>query len=328
MFAEDICFAYEEDGCYTMLAERLLSSRNGDFTMPCAIIQIRRPYMDTQPKIHPEKWRETCDPFALRYSVFNLEEVLGYPHAGNDVFYVRGSVNGAETRAYIKAARHKDAAIVNEVDILSKLDEPIFPKIIDYDRETGLFSVTREMRGQRLSVIVGDNDNMESASYMEEYGETLAYIHKLNVDARPQADRRFHHRPSEDALNALGLSHLNDFFAKEPQNAQTVFCHGDFHYANVLWDAHHISAVLDFELAGYGNRDFDIAWALFLRPSQRFLKTEEEIDLFIQGYQRQGECCREAIRYYMAQCYVHFLGFCKEADYTDYARAWLERNCT
>lgn len=283
--------------------------------------------MNTQPVIHPEKWRETCDPFALKYSAFELKEVLGYPHAGNDVFYVRGSVNGAETRAYIKVARHKDAAVANEVSILDKLDAPIFPKIIDYDRETGLFSVTQEMPGQRLSVIVGDNEHTESAMYMEEYGEALGRIHSLTIDARPQADRRFHHRPSEEMLETLGLSYLNDFFAKEPKRIKTVFCHGDFHYANVLWENHHISAILDFELAGYGNRDFDIAWALFLRPSQRFLKTEEEFDLFIKGYQKYGECCIETVKYYMAQCYVHFLTFCKEKDYSDYARTWLKRNC-
>ncbi|MGN1020319.1 MAG: hypothetical protein ACI4O7_08075 [Aristaeellaceae bacterium] len=37
---------------------------------------------------HPEKWRETADPFQLPYRRFRVTEVLGYPHAGNDVFHV------------------------------------------------------------------------------------------------------------------------------------------------------------------------------------------------------------------------------------------------
>lgn len=35
----------------------------------------------------PGKWKETIDPFSLN---FNLKEVLGYPHAGNNVFHVSG----------------------------------------------------------------------------------------------------------------------------------------------------------------------------------------------------------------------------------------------
>lgn len=34
--------------------------------------------------------------------------------AGNDVLYARDSINGTETRVYIKAARHKAAAAANE----------------------------------------------------------------------------------------------------------------------------------------------------------------------------------------------------------------------
>ncbi len=40
----------------------------------------------------PDKWREMVDPFTLKYNQFKLMEVLGYPHAGNDVFYAKGSI--------------------------------------------------------------------------------------------------------------------------------------------------------------------------------------------------------------------------------------------
>ena len=39
---------------------------------------------------HPDKWRETAEPFAIRFQNFKLERILGYPHAGNDVFHVEG----------------------------------------------------------------------------------------------------------------------------------------------------------------------------------------------------------------------------------------------
>ncbi len=284
--------------------------------------------MGMQHTAHPQRWRETCDPFALDYNNFQLHEVLGYPHAGNDVFHVRGMAGGRETTAYVKVARQKGAAIDNEVNILTQLNSPVYPKVIDYDHAHGLFSVTADMPGLRLSTIVGENEGMASLSYMEEYGEALGRLHKLNLSAKPQADRKFYHCPTEELLKKQGLSFLAGFFERKPMHGETVFCHGDFHYANLLWKNHHISAIIDFELAGYGNRDFDIAWALFLRPGQKFLKTNEELELFLKGYQKHGDCNAEAVKYYMAQCYVHFLCLCgDETGYCEYVREWLARHC-
>lgn len=56
---------------------------------------------------HPKKWRDTCDPFVLPYNHFQPTEILGYPHAGNDVFHVRGLYHGKEVTAYVKAARQR-----------------------------------------------------------------------------------------------------------------------------------------------------------------------------------------------------------------------------
>lgn len=75
--------------------------------------------MEKQQMAHPKRWRETCDPFTLKYDCFFLNEIIGYPHAGNDVFHVRGIAHGSETNAYIKVARQKGAAIDNEVTILN-----------------------------------------------------------------------------------------------------------------------------------------------------------------------------------------------------------------
>ena len=108
---------------------------------------------------YPEKWRETCDPFALAYHEFRPTEVLGYPHAGNDVFRMRGEWEGREVTAYVKVARQESANLANEVNILSQLDAPIFPRVLDCGREGFRFSVTEERPGERLSMIVGDNED-------------------------------------------------------------------------------------------------------------------------------------------------------------------------
>lgn len=277
---------------------------------------------------HPDKWRNTIDPFTLNYHNFRLTEVIGYPHAGNDVFHVKGIYNSEEITAYIKVARQKGAAIENEVAIMRQFDLPIIPHILDADFSEHPFSITSDMPGLRLSNIVGYNDDLASLEYMEEYGETLGKIHNSKVSANPVADRRFFHIPAGEMLDKLDLHFLKAYFANKPTEIATVFCHGDFHYANLLWSDHHISGILDFELSGYGNRDFDIAWSLIRRPGQRFLKTDQEQNLFLSGYAKHGEYNISNIHYYMAQIYVYFMNSCSDdEEYCKYIREWLLENC-
>ena len=274
---------------------------------------------------HPDKWRNTIDPFTLPYKTFTPLEILGYPHAGNDVFYVRGIHNGAQINAYIKAARQRGADVGNEISILSQLRSPVTPPVVDYCLEGTPFIVTQELPGERLSTIVGENSDFASLSYLEEYGAALANIHQMDVQAERVKDRKFFHAPPDALLEALKLDDLKGLFPSTESDAHTCFCHGDFHYANILWAGHHISGVLDFELAGYGNKEFDIAWAVFRRPGQKFLRTEAELQTFLKGYRQFGSCDTDTVKTYMAQCYVYFLQFCgDDAEYCAYIREWLK----
>ena len=135
---------------------------------------------------HPEKWRETCDVFALPYHSFRPTEILGYPHAGNDVFHVRGLCQGRRVTAYVKAPRRNGGAgIRNEALVLSRLALPPAPEVLDAGTGDMSFLVTAEKPGRRLSVIVGDNAGGAALSYMEEYGEALARLHTLRPEVPP-----------------------------------------------------------------------------------------------------------------------------------------------
>jgi len=278
---------------------------------------------------HPQKWRETADPWALPYRNFALTEVLGYPHAGNDVFQARGLWRGREVEIYIKIARQEGANLLNEVETIAALNWPLAPEVLDWGSAPVPFAVTRAMPGERLSAIVGDNRTCASMAYLEEYGRTLAQLHAVPLDRPPVRDRRFFHLPGEEYFERLDLTFVHRHLAgQKPAPAARCFCHGDFHYANVLWADGHLSAILDFELSGTGEREFDLAWALALRPGQRFLNTSAEIERFLQGYSACGSYDPAALRDRLALIYSRFYGFSgNEPEYLADVRRALHELC-
>ena len=111
----------------------------------------------------------------------------------------------------------------------------------------------------------------------------------LQINCKPVKDRKFFHVPDKAYFERNRLVFLYDYLNfNRPMSVNQCFVHGDCHYANILWKGGHISAILDYELAGIGNIEFDIAWACLLRPGQKFLNSKEEIDLFLRGYSNKG----------------------------------------
>lgn len=273
----------------------------------------------------PTKWRDTVDPFSLKFDNFQLVEVLGYPHAGNDVFYAKGLFNNKEVFVFIKANRQLGADVENEINVLSQIDFDNTPLIIDFDKQKTC-RVSLALEGERLSKILGDNNNMESLDYLNVYGYTLAKLHQLNGDFKPVKDRKFFHIPTKEFFveNGLCLRVREFLLSRVPTNKNLCFCHGDFHYANILWKNKQISGILDFELSGIGIKEFDIAWAIINRPGQKFMKTQQEIDTFLDGYKSLNSLKVESLYYYMIQIYCWFypLG---DQEYRTFVKIEIQR---
>ncbi len=247
---------------------------------------------------YTEKFRETIDPYSLSFPHFKLKSILGYPPAGNDVFYVNGDFMGKNINAFLKVERQNGADIENELSTLAALKFDKKPQVLEFSFDEPKYILTLEAEGERLSQIVGNNENMQSLEYMEEYGETLAYIHSLKIDAQEVKHRKFFDIPENTGLDDMESFLQENAAIIKSAYQNKCFCHGDAHYANILWKNHHISCVLDYELSGIGIREFDMAWAVFLRPSQKFLKTEQEIDAFLLGYNKLHYYSELAFMYY------------------------------
>ncbi|MBQ8654179.1 MAG: aminoglycoside phosphotransferase family protein [Clostridia bacterium] len=276
--------------------------------------------------MHPEKWRETADPFHLPMRQFRLLEVLGYPHAGNDVFHVRGEMQGAAAEAYIKAARHSEANLRHEAKMLRLLRMPDIPQVLECDEDRFSWCVTAALPGRRLSVILCGGEE-ESLPYMEKWGARMARLHGMRGDFPAAPHRRFMDAPPEEYCRRHGLEDIRRWLLENPiSDGEKCLCHGDGHYANVLWENGEISALVDWELAGLGDREFDLAWAMIRRPGQRFMNTEAEYRLFLSGYEKAGGAFDSVrLRWYMVCAWAWFCGIgAEDADYAAWVRRALE----
>ncbi|MGN1020318.1 MAG: phosphotransferase family protein [Aristaeellaceae bacterium] len=226
--------------------------------------------------------------------------------------------------AYVKASRRAEVDFRREVALLQTLLLPHLPRLLDWDEEGFRWMVTEALPGERLSVIVGEKGAAAFLPCMAEYGEMQARWHTLPGEFPAMPRRRFMEAPGEEHTRRFGCEEARDWLLAHPPGEGTqCLCHGDFHYANVLWQEGRLSAVLDLELAGLGDREFDLAWAIFRRPGQRFMATEE-LRRYLEGYARRGDFDGERLKYFLISDYAWFLGVgAEDRAYTDWVRAQL-----
>lgn len=288
--------------------------------------------------IYSEKWRKPIiDPMEAQFPCgMTVVEILGYPHASNDVFGCYIEFQGEKHKAVLKIERYIDANLANEWTIINGLKGTGLktPEVIThgYLEDRG-YIVTKYDDGQRLSQLIKNcrNDEIvnESLKYMWKFGNNLGIIHGLELIGENVKNRRFHNPMDKEKSIELGLDKIFQWLDKHKNiKPNLCFIHGDHHYANILWKDNEISKILDWELSGIGWKEFDLAWALILRPSQTFMKTKEERDTFLEGYSAHCSLDEEQLVYCMVMIYQYFYAIGKnlnDNEYMEYIISEFER---
>lgn len=272
-----------------------------------------------------EKWRESLiDINALKLENVVIDKIISYPPAGNDVFECLGKYNGKDINFIIKSERGSFADFDNEIRVLKVVDKYLsVPKVIESGKYNGhTYIVLSKIEGEKLSDIFRKNKNIDKNKYLYIYGQTLAKIHKLDIDWKKAKMRRINDCPKRDIYNSLGNweeSIINYLEENKPKDINyDTFIHGDFHYGNILWDNYEITGILDFEYSGLGFKEQDIAWSLILRPGQEFMDNVSDREMFLKGYKTISDYNEENLKWCLINGTMHFYLMNKEKEKKEY----------
>lgn len=238
-----------------------------------------------------EKWRESLiDINSLKLKNIEIDKIISYPPAGNDVFECIGKYNDKDINFIIKSERGTFADFSNEINVLNTINKYLkVPKVLDsgkYNDHT--YIVLSKIEGEKLSYLFRENKGIDKNKYLYVYGQSLAKIHKLDIKWKKAKMRPINDYPKIENykdLDTWDISVIKYLEKNKPKNIEyNTFIHGDFHYGNILWENYEITGMLDFEYAGLGFKEQDIAWALILRPGQEFMDNDSDREMFLKGY--------------------------------------------
>ncbi len=263
------------------------------------------------------KFRELkVNVFDIPFENFHVKEILNYMPAGNDVLEVLTEDN---KNYFVKIERSKVAdfeAEYKNINALKELGYSHVPNVIEFINSADYKClVLDKISGDRLSNII-TSDTKEN--YLLDLGKELANIHLVNPNSFNIAKQRvINDIPTEDTYsfdNSVKkyVDYLKDNNYKKEMN---TFIHGDFHYANVLWEDKTINGVLDWEYSGKGHKEQDIAWALVVRPGQKFLNSIDDFKVFLKGYKEKQNYDSLKLKWCLVNAYLHFYLINNDKDY-------------
>jgi aminoglycoside phosphotransferase (APT) family kinase protein len=244
----------------------------------------------------------------------------------NTVFYCRALFGGREVAAYIKVGRDSSANLKHERDIIERIastDIPV-PRLLGYSSAPRESLILEELPGSLIWDYIDPRrklyDRDLSLPHLVAYGECLGRIHSLPAEGPAHKRPRLYRLIDEGHIPDERFQRLVSWLTRHtPENTSQTFVHGDLNTASVLVHEGRVSGVIDWEFAGLGWREYDLAW--LLRARTAFLGTAEEREAVLQGYGRVASYDAEALRYCEVLNYLHFAGWCgtSEPEYTEFA---------
>jgi aminoglycoside phosphotransferase (APT) family kinase protein len=261
-----------------------------------------------------------------------LDTADSVPDAGtNSVYFCRGRFMQSDLECYLKVADRATQSIENERAILEHIHASAIPipRVIAFGGAPKPYLLLSRLPGSMLWDLI---DPRRSAYRKDEvlrnlqlYGATLARIHALDVDWSDQRRSNLEEPIAPEEGQDTRFRYLVDWLSvNRPTRIRRSFVHGDYNTGNVLIDGSQLGGVLDWEFAGLGWKEYEIAWALRARVA--FLNSRAERDAILSGYLSCGHFEAEQLRWCEVLNYLHFARWTRETDpgYSEFALAHAE----
>lgn len=163
--------------------------------------------------------------------------------------------------------------------------------------------ITKEVKGRTLYSMKSLNFDTR-LDYERQMGNCLAHIHKIETKCKKEGACIWNYK---GAIKNNNINKINDWLNENViYNKEIVFIHGDYQLGNILLHNNGIAAILDWEFAGRGWRESDIAWAITIREGCSMYLDEQEVESFIDGYLIIGEINSEALLWCRVGCLLFF----------------------
>lgn len=237
----------------------------------------------------------------------------------NDVFSCKAMVHDQPIDVHVKVAKSKRHQLSNEQEVLKALSGkgvPV-PSVLCYRDSPVAFLVLKSLPGRMLWDYIDPRREWYSEGsvlkYLRLYGECLARIHGLPLQWAHQKRSILNGLIGEETIDDNVFKGLVSWLREHlPSEREEVFVHGDLNTANVLFMDGEISGVVDWEFAGLGWREYDLAWVL--RARRAFLNTEAERQSILEGYRQHCSFDGDALRWCEVLNHLHFAYWNRRAD--------------
>ncbi len=244
----------------------------------------------------------------------------------NEVYCCRGRFRGEPVGCYVKVATREGHSLANERAVLEALaGGPVpVPRVLGYRDAPSAMLAIETVPGRMIWDGIDPRraayDGRQAISLLRLYGRCLAAIHGLRLAWPAQRRLRLEalHSLDEPAPSAFAplVAWLQDH---RPAQRDEVFVHGDLNTASVIVQGGELSGVIDWEFAGRGWREFDLAWVL--RARRAFLNTPAERVAILAGYQEAAPYDEDGLRWCEVLNYLHFARWSlpTEPSYSEFA---------
>lgn len=247
----------------------------------------------------------------------------------NDVYFCKGEFRRHPVDFYLKVNKNPPSGLTNERNVLEALTSTSIPapRVLWYGGGEKEMLALEAIKGFLLWDCIDPKrkgyDRQKVLPYLNTYGGSLAELHNLPLKWAPQKRPRLYHLIGEQDLNDNRFASLVSWLRNnEPSQKTKVFVHGDYNTASVIFDHDEISGIIDWEFAGSGWKEYDLAW--ILRARLDFLNTDAERRAILDGYRQLSTYDEETLRWCEVLNYLHF-AYWDRNDYPLYTKFAIQK---